>query len=103
MEGTFVGYADGAIRHAQNLASAAWMIYSPIIQLVVSGGACLGPATNNVAEYNTVIELLRDAILNGILYLEVRLDSQLVVLQLNGEYRVPDPTILRYFCVCEIT
>lgn len=97
MEGTFVGFTDGASHHTQNLASVSWVIYSPTSQLVVSGGAYLGPANNSVAEYNTVIELLCDAISNGILCLEVRLDSQLVVMQLNGEYRVCDPVILCYF------
>jgi len=97
MEGTFVGFADGASHDTQNLASIAWMNYTPTGQLVVSGGAYLGPTTNNVDEYNTVIELLCDAISNGILYLEVCLDSQLVVMQLNGEYRVRDPIIFRYF------
>jgi ribonuclease HI len=50
---------------------------------VSSGGICLGPSMNNVAEYSVVIELLRDAISHGILSLEVHLDSQLVVCQLN--------------------
>jgi len=97
MEITFVGFADGASRHTQNIASAAWMIYTPISQWVVSGGACLGSNTNNVVEYNAMIELLHDDILNGILYLEVHLDSQLVVMQLNGEYRVHDPIIIFYY------
>jgi ribonuclease HI len=46
---------------------------------VSSGGICLGPSTNNVAEYSVVIEILRDAISHGIHFLEVLLDSQLVV------------------------
>ena len=79
----FVGFADGASRHTCNLASATWVIYSPSRQLLASGGACLGPATNNVAEYRTVIEFLWDALSHGITQLEVRLDSQLVVSQLN--------------------
>lgn len=74
-----------------------WVIYSPTSQLDVSGGAFLGPAMNKVAEYSAVIEILCDAISNGILCLEVCLDSQLVVMQLNGEYRVHDPVILRYY------
>ena len=61
------------------------------------GGACLGPATNNVVEYNVVIELLRDDIVHGITFLEVRIDSQLVVSQLNGVYQVRHPTLLRQF------
>jgi len=96
-EGTFIGFADGASHHTQNIASATWVIYSPTGQLVVPGGVCLGPATNNVAEYSAVIELLCDAISHGMLCLEVRLDSQLVVMQQNGEYRVRNPIILRYF------
>jgi ribonuclease HI len=43
--------------------------------MVSYGGACLGPSTNNVAEYSTVIELLCDAISHGIRSLEVLLDS----------------------------
>ena len=62
----FVGFADGASRHTCNLALVAWVIYSPSGQLVASGGACLGPATNNVAEYGVVIELLWDALSHGI-------------------------------------
>jgi ribonuclease HI len=64
---------------------------------VSSGGVCLGPSMNNVAEYSIVIELLRDAISHGILSLEVHLDSQLVVCQLNDSYHVRDPTLLRRF------
>ena len=82
----FVGFADGTSRHTCNLASAAWVIYSPSRQLVSSGGTFLGPATNNLAEYMAVIELLWDVVSCGITQLEVRLDSQLVVSQLNGAY-----------------
>ena len=44
-----------------------------------------------------VIELLRDAISHGVLSLEVRLDSDLVVSQLNGLYHVRDSKLLRRF------
>ena len=50
--------------------------------------------TNNIAEYSVMIELLHYAISHAIRSLEVRLDSQLVVLQLNGVYRIEDPTLL---------
>ena len=66
-----VGFADGASFHTCNLASAPWVIYSPSGQLVASRGACLGPATNNVAKYRDVIELLWDAFSGGITQLEV--------------------------------
>ena len=91
----YVGFADGTSCHTCNLASATWVIYSPSGQLVTSGGACLGPATNNVAENRVVIELLWDALSHGITQLEVRLDSQLVVSQLNRVYQVQKPILLR--------
>ena len=94
---TYIGFGDGASRHTQHLASIAWVIYTPMGRVLSSGGVCLRPSSNNVAEYSVVIELLRDAILHGILSLEVRLNSELVVSQLNGLYHVRDPTLLRRF------
>ena len=93
----YIGFADGAIRHTQHSSSAAWVIYTPTGQVLSSGGVCLQSSSNNVAEYSAVIELLRDAISHVVLSLEVRLDSQLVVSQLNGLYHVRDPTLLRRF------
>ena len=49
------------------------MIYTPTGQVLSSGGVCLWPSLNNVAEYSVVIELLWDAISHGVLSLEVRL------------------------------
>ena len=51
----YVCFIDGASHHTCNLGSAAWVIYSPSGQLVASGGACLGPASNNFFEYRVVI------------------------------------------------
>ena len=93
----FVGFADGASCHTCNLDSAAWVINSPVGKLVASGGACLGPATNNVAEYRVIIELLWDSLSRGITQLEFRLDSQLAVSQLNWAYQVRNPILLRQF------
>jgi ribonuclease HI len=60
------------------------------------GGICLDPSTNNLVEYNVVIELLHN-ISHGVRYLEVRLHSHIVVCQLNDSYHVIDPTLLRRF------
>ena len=65
-----------------------------MVQVLSSGGVCLRPSSNNVVEYSVVIELLRDAISHGVLSLEVRLDSQLVVSQLNGLYHIRDSILL---------
>jgi ribonuclease HI len=93
----FVGYADGASRHTQRLASAAWVIFTPHGQLLSSRGICLGDTTNNVVEYSAVIEFLRDALSSGISRLRVYLDAQLVVSWLNRIYRVHDPNLHRQF------
>ena len=73
-----IGFIDGASRHTQNLALDAWVIYTPMGQVLFLGGVCLWSCSNNVAEYSFIIELLHDAI-SCVLSLEVRLDSQLVV------------------------
>jgi ribonuclease HI len=93
----YIGFADGASRSTQNLASAAWAIYAPTNELISLRGVCLGRATNNIAEYSAVIELLVDAISLGIRRLVVRLDSQLVVLQLSNVYSIRSPTLLRVY------
>jgi hypothetical protein len=53
----YLGFTDKASFHTQNLASIAWVVYSPEGLLVSSGGVALGPSTNNVAEHSVVIEL----------------------------------------------
>jgi ribonuclease HI len=57
----YIGFADGASHSTQNLASAVWAIYTPTNELVSLQGVCLRRATNNIAEYSAVIELLVDA------------------------------------------
>ena len=90
----YTGFVDGASHHTLNLASTTWVIYEPSGQLLSSGSTCLGPSTNNIVEYSAIIELLLDAISHGIQHMVVCLDSQLVMLQLNGQYRVCDSFIL---------
>ena len=90
----FIGFGDCANRHTCNLVSTTGVIYASSRQLVSSGGAFLGPVTNNMVEYIAVIEILWDAMLRGITLLEVRLDSHLVVSRLNGDYQVRHPTLL---------
>jgi ribonuclease HI len=93
----YIGFTDGASRSTRNLGSAAWAIYAPTNELISLRGICLGRATNNIAEYSVVVELLVDAISLGICYLVVRLDLQLVVLQLSNIYSIRSPTLLRIY------
>jgi ribonuclease HI len=90
----FFGFADGASRHTRNIASAAWVIYQ-FDEVVSSGGICLGPATNNMAEYHAVIGLLTQASSLSISRIIIYLDSQLMVYQLNRIYAIHNPILLR--------
>jgi len=53
----------------------------------------LGDGTNNVAEYTAVIRALETVHEMGEKEAHVKSDSQLLVQQLNGEYRVKDPKL----------
>ena len=86
----YLGFADGASCSTSNIASAAWVLFDPSHHLVESGRIFLGPATNNVAEYSSVIALLGAANALGVSRLVVYMDSQLVVSQLNRVYQVRD-------------
>ena len=64
------------------------MLEDPQGRVVRSGGRFLGETTNNVAEYSALAWGLATAIDEGVSDLEVRSDSELVVKQVRGEYRV---------------
>jgi probable phosphoglycerate mutase len=51
----------------------------------------LGVATNNVAEYSGLIAALTWAVEHGVRELHVKSDSQLLIKQMRGEYRVKHP------------
>lgn len=48
----------------------------------------IGVATNNVAEYTALIRILERSLELGVEHIEARMDSELVVRQMKGEYRV---------------
>lgn len=63
-------------------------------------GEYLGKATNNIAEYKALLTGVRKAAELGVSELQVRSDSELVVKQLNGIYKVKNPQLQElYFSV----
>jgi probable phosphoglycerate mutase len=64
--------------------------------LAAEGGA-IGVATNNVAEYSGLIAGLRCAIELGLPAIEVVSDSELMVKQMRGEYRVKNAALRGLF------
>ena len=90
-EETFRLYTDGAARGNPGPAAIGAVLYrgSPDPHNVVGElSRTIGPTTNNVAEYQAVVEGLEMAIRHHPARLVLRCDSQLLVRQLLGEYRV---------------
>ena len=85
---SFIGFADGTHRYTLNLASVAWVLYSPTSELMSSRVILLGPSTNNLVEYHVVIRLLMKSLANDVREIRVYLDSELVVQQLNQVYTI---------------
>jgi ribonuclease HI len=81
-------YADGASRGNPGRAAAAVVAYDAEGTELTSRTKLLGEATNNVAEYNACILALELAGDFGVSSVTVRMDSELVVRQLSGEYKI---------------
>lgn len=88
MAGMWILMTDGASRGNPGEAAIGYVLSDPAGQTVIEHGEVIGLATNNVAEYRAVIAGLEKAASMGIRQIKVRSDSQLLVRQLLGQYRV---------------
>lgn len=84
-------YTDGGARGNPGPAAAAGVILSHDDVVIAEISAFLGFATNNVAEYQALALTLRKAKQLGCERIDIHMDSELIVRQLNGLYRVKDP------------
>lgn len=83
-------YTDGGARGNPGPAAAAAIIKSQDHQLISKESRYLGKATNNQAEYQAVILALEKAKSLGAKVIDFYLDSELVVNQLNQNFKVKD-------------
>lgn len=81
-------FADGGSRGNPGPAASGAVLLDANGALLEEVGEYLGIATNNVAEWTALLLGLQAAANRGIRRLAVRLDSELVVRQVRGEYRV---------------
>ena len=81
-------FADGGSRGNPGPAASGSVLVAPDGAILREIGHFLGIATNNVAEWNALCFGLEGALEMGIRSLAVRLDSELVVKQMTGHYRV---------------
>ncbi|MBK5256021.1 MAG: ribonuclease HI family protein [Vicinamibacteria bacterium] len=63
-------------------------------QIVAEHFGFIGVATNNVAEYRALVHAFRLASARGARHIEIRSDSELVVKQMNGVYKVKHPDMI---------
>lgn len=95
--GSYRLHADGAARGNPGPAAYGYVLDAPDGSSVSEGGRAIGRATNNVAEYQGLIEGLAHALEQGVRDIEVCMDSELVVRQLTGRYRVRHPGLKPLF------
>lgn len=88
---------DGAARGNPGEAGCGAVICDERGAVVKQLSRYLGRATNNVAEYEALLMGLEAMIKLGQKHIRVQSDSQLLVRQLNGEYRVKDEKLKRLF------
>jgi len=81
-------HTDGASLGNPGPAGAGFVLEAPDGRVLAEGSIPLEATTVNVAEYQALVEGLAAARRLGLRRLEVRMDSQLIVRQLAGEYRV---------------
>ena len=89
----FVANVDGASRGNPGPASYAVILRGPDGATRFEVGKYIGRATNNVAEYYALITALDYAASQGIERLLVRSDSELLVRQMQGRYKVKSPDL----------
>ena len=87
-------YADGGSRGNPGPAASGAVLYAEDGEVLEEVGTFLGVTTNNVAEWTALLEGLRAALARGIDDIAVRMDSELVVRQLDGTYRVKHPGLI---------
>jgi ribonuclease HI len=91
--GVHVANIDGASRGNPGPASYALILRDPHAKVVFQLSKKLGRQTNNVAEYYALLAALDYAVNHGIAGLRIRSDSQLLVRQMRGRYRVKSPDL----------
>jgi ribonuclease HI len=86
-------FTDGGARGNPGPAAYAYVLEADDGTVLASEGEAIGVATNNVAEYRGLVAGLERAAEMGIDEVEVVSDSELLVKQMLGEYRVKNEAL----------
>jgi probable phosphoglycerate mutase len=86
-------YTDGGARGNPGPAAYGYVLEAEDGTVLAAEGEAIGIATNNVAEYRGLVAGLARAIELAVPEVEVRSDSELMVKQMNGVYRVKNEAL----------
>jgi len=86
-------FTDGGARGNPGPAAYGFVLESDDGSVLAAEGAAIGVSTNNVAEYSALIAGLEKAIELSLADVEVVSDSELMVKQMRGEYKVKNPAL----------
>jgi ribonuclease HI len=86
-------YTDGGARGNPGPAAYAFVLEAEDGTVLAAEGQAIGIATNNVAEYSALVAGLERAAELGLDDVEVVSDSELLVKQMRGEYRVKNDAL----------
>jgi ribonuclease HI len=86
-------FTDGGARGNPGPAAFGYVLEAADGTVLDARGEKIGIATNNVAEYSALIAGLEAALERGVTELEVVSDSELLVKQMRGEYKVKNEAL----------
>lgn len=90
-------FTDGASRGNPGKAGAGAVLLAANGEELATRSVYLGTCTNNVAEYQALLIGLEEALRQGCTDLAVALDSELIVRQIQGRYKVKNEGLLPLF------
>lgn len=94
---TIVAHTDGASRGNPGESGIGIVLEDEMGNTIFEGGGFIGTATNNIAEYQALLACLMKTKAFSCTRLVVYSDSELMVRQLKGQYKVKEPTLRRLF------
>jgi len=95
--GAYLLQFDGGSRGNPGPGGIGVTLKDPSGKTVYELAEHLGHCTSNVAEYTALVRGLEAAVALGVQKLTIRADSELVVRQLNGMYKVKSPTLRPHY------
>lgn len=93
-------YTDGGSRGNPGPGAGAYLLQSPSGELIEGRAIFFPQTTNNAAEYSAVLEGLKAARNRGVQDVVLFSDSELLIRQLTGQYKVKSSTLLPLYEAC---